>query len=683
MNPQMSRLSRSVRRLAVILALVVLAPVAAQAAPYAAVVMDMRSGEILHARNHDTRLHPASLTKMMTLYIAFEAVQNGEITLDTPVRISANAARQPCSCLGLRAGQSVALRHLIRAAALRSGNDAATAIGEAISGSERAFIERMNRTARAMGMNSTSFRNAHGLTASGHLSTARDMTTLGRQLYFDFPQYYNLFSRRSADAGLAHVPNTNRAFLDSYRGADGIKTGFTRAAGFNLTASAERGGKRIIVTMFGGASVADRTRRVSSLMDLGFSRAPARVAVRRPAAPNYGSQPVATAAASSAQGERPAAGRTIRPNTAVTRSPIPAARPVPASEDTAAPVLVAMQEDIDAVLAAVAEAGAAEASTRPGALAEAVEISVAEATEATAAPAARPDDLPFAVADAAEEALAAVQAEEPASGEAAEAIAEAGAAEELAISVAVAAAGEPMPAPRPEDLPFEVEGSETATASRIADSPFAVIGAEEAAAAISAAAAASNEAGEPAPAATLPPPRPDITASAETAPASLVQTALAMPDAPATHAQVPPPQAPAERLASSSIVLTFTPPVEQTREVQLASLAEAAWAEPAQPLFTQSQEAGEEVVARPTVSTSSPRRWSVSLGRYATRDAAERALMQAALAELAPLDGGLRRIQRGANGFKATFVGLSEEQAHMACSRLAARGVETCQPLGP
>ena len=150
------------------------------AAPYAAMVMDARSGEVLHSRNADTRLHPASLTKMMTLYIVFEAVRLGEISMDTPVPISRNAASTPYA-LGFRAGTEVELRFLVRAAAVRSSNDAATAIAEAISGSEAAFARRMNRTARALGMTRTTFRNAHGLTADGHLSTARDMTIMGRR----------------------------------------------------------------------------------------------------------------------------------------------------------------------------------------------------------------------------------------------------------------------------------------------------------------------------------------------------------------------------------------------------------------------------------------------------------------------------------------------------------------------
>jgi D-alanyl-D-alanine carboxypeptidase len=259
----------------------------AQAAPYAAMVMDARNGEVLHSRNADTRLHPASLTKMMTIYIAFEAIRLGEITLDTEVTISANAAAEPPSELGLRSGSSIRFRYLIRAAAVRSANDAATAIGEALSGSEAAFARRMNRTAAALGMTRTTFRNAHGLTEEGHLSTARDMSMLGRRLVYDYPQYYNLFSRITADAGIAEVRNTNRVVLNTYRGADGIKTGYTRAAGFNLVASAQRGEERIIATVFGGRSSAWRNERVMELLDMGFERAPSHVALRTPPLPTY------------------------------------------------------------------------------------------------------------------------------------------------------------------------------------------------------------------------------------------------------------------------------------------------------------------------------------------------------------------------------------------------------------
>lgn len=323
------------------------APAVVLAAPYAALVMDARTGEVLYSKNADTRLHPASLTKMMTLYITFEAVEHGELSLDTMVTVSKNAASQPPSRLGLRAGQKIAVRYLIRAAAVKSANDAAAALGDHIGGNEANFAAQMNRTAKALGMKNTTFKNANGLTREGHLSTAHDMTLLGRRLFYDFPQYYNIFSRRTADAGMAKVANTNRRFLDAYEGADGIKTGYTNPAGFNLTASAQRGNKRIIATMFGGTSTAQRNAKVAELLDLGFSRAPGRVKESQPPAPQY----LAEASPAPAQSEAPvASGKTIRLVAAPARSPRPTARPG------------LVQHDVDAVALAVAAAVESQAA---------------------------------------------------------------------------------------------------------------------------------------------------------------------------------------------------------------------------------------------------------------------------------------------------------------------------------
>jgi len=356
----------------------VLMPLSAAAAPYAAYVIDARTGEVLHSRNADTRLHPASLTKMMTLYIAFEAIRNGEITLDTKVRISSQAAAEQPSKLGLRTGQRIAFRYLIRAAAVKSANDAATAIGEAISGSEAAFARRMTRTAKAMGMTRTTFKNAHGLTEAGHLSSARDMTNLGRHLLYDYPQYYNLFSRLTTDAGVKTVNHTNRRLLKAYRGADGIKTGYTRAAGFNLVASAQRGDERIIATVFGGKSTASRNAKVAELLDLGFRRAPSRAPLRKPARPDY----VANAGDT---GSGALAAKTIRVSGSVTKSLRPKAR------SSAAAVLVA-----DAI---AATAAGDQAKLQAGIEAAMAQAATSEATAAAAVskrPTARPENLVLA-----------------------------------------------------------------------------------------------------------------------------------------------------------------------------------------------------------------------------------------------------------------------------------------------
>ncbi len=379
--------------LAVMLCAMALAPLTGMAAPYAAFVIDARTGEVLHSRNADTRLHPASLTKMMTLYIAFEAIEHGEISLDTKVRISRHAAAQPPSKLGLRAGQRIKLRYLIRAAAVKSANDAATAIGEAISGSEAAFARRMNRTAKALGMSRTTFKNMNGLTAAGHLSTARDMTTLGRHVFYDYPQYYNLFSRITTDAGIKQVYNTNRRLLGAYRGADGIKTGYTRAAGFNLVASARRGKERIIATVFGGRSTATRNAKVAELLDLGFRRAPTNVRVRKPALPPYlgnrgigkPSTPAPTPVAPSTDGYTAGvAGKTIRLVTAVSKSMRPPQRPTVAPPEE---LLVAMKSDIESALAEAQQTVVAEAAIevpKPAPKPEMAETAVSETVLAEA-----------------------------------------------------------------------------------------------------------------------------------------------------------------------------------------------------------------------------------------------------------------------------------------------------------
>lgn len=320
--------------------LLVVLPLTAVAAPYAALVMDARTGEVLHTDNADARLHPASLTKMMTLYIAFEAIEHGEIGVDDLVTISANAAKEPPSKLGMRSGQKIRLRYLIRAAAVKSANDAATAIGEAISGSEKAFAARMNRTAKALGMTRTTFQNAHGLTAKGHLSTARDMSILGRHLLYDYPAYYSLFKRTTVDVGGRTLYHTNRRFLRDYAGADGIKTGYTSAAGFNLTASALRGKERIIVTVFGGTSTAARNKKVAALMDLGFKKAPSRVAVRRTSRPPY-------------QGNAGISGGQNYASTSMTKSLRPVLRPLPQD-----PIqLAGLNNDIATALALAAQEG--------------------------------------------------------------------------------------------------------------------------------------------------------------------------------------------------------------------------------------------------------------------------------------------------------------------------------------
>lgn len=253
----------------------------AMAAPRASVVMDMRDGKMLYARSADRRLHPASLTKMMTLYVTFDAIRRGKLKLGQKLKVSRRASRQPASKLYLRAGQRVSVRSLINATAIKSANDAAMVLAEGVGGSQARFARMMTKMAKRLGMKNTRFLNPHGLTQRGHYSTARDMAILARHLFHDFPEHYHIFARKRSQAAGKRIYSTNR-LLSSYSGADGIKTGYTRAAGYNLVASAHRGKKRIVAVAFGQPSSRVRNRRVAALLDIGFARAKRSVRVVRP-----------------------------------------------------------------------------------------------------------------------------------------------------------------------------------------------------------------------------------------------------------------------------------------------------------------------------------------------------------------------------------------------------------------
>ena len=248
---------------------------------YAFIVADARNGKIIKSFNSKKIVHPASLTKMMTLYLAFTEIRSGRMKLDQKTKISKNATLEPPSKFWFKTGQRVSIRFLIRAAAIRSANDAATALGEAISGSEKEFIKYMNDVAKKMGMNSTRFQNAHGLTQKNHYSTANDMLILSRRLMLDYPEYFNLFGRVETHALGKKIRNTNYKFLRSYQGASGIKTGYTNAAGHNLAASAKRGNKRLIGVLIGAQSSNDRQKKMSNLLDLSFKTVSKEVELRK------------------------------------------------------------------------------------------------------------------------------------------------------------------------------------------------------------------------------------------------------------------------------------------------------------------------------------------------------------------------------------------------------------------
>ncbi|WP_445003622.1 serine hydrolase [Halomonas mongoliensis] len=245
----------------------------AQANPrYAAIVVDVESGEVLHAANADETRYPASLTKMMTLYLLFEELEKGAMRLNQPLPVSAQAEAMPASKLWLKRGSTITVEEAILALVVRSANDVAVVVAEALGGSERQFGQMMTAKARELGMPNTVFRNASGLPDNGQTTTARDMATLSIRLMQDFPQYYHYFSRQSfAYRGTTH--NSHNRLVRNYAGADGLKTGFIRASGFNVATSAVRDNRRLVSVVMGGFTAASRDTHMADLLDRGFVRA--------------------------------------------------------------------------------------------------------------------------------------------------------------------------------------------------------------------------------------------------------------------------------------------------------------------------------------------------------------------------------------------------------------------------
>lgn len=253
-----------------VLAFGVAAPASAQDR-YAAIVMDARTNEVLLEDQADAARFPASLTKMMTLYMLFEALERGDISMDTRMTASRNAARQPPSRLGLacsrrRGCDSITVEQAINALVVQSANDVAVLVAERLGGSEARFSANMTSRARELGMTETRFANASGLPDARHRTTARDMATLAQAIWRDFPEHYHVFQTPSFAWRRSSGRNHNR-LLGQVEGVDGIKTGYTRASGFNLATMAERNGHRVIVVVLGGETSAARDAQVAYLVE--------------------------------------------------------------------------------------------------------------------------------------------------------------------------------------------------------------------------------------------------------------------------------------------------------------------------------------------------------------------------------------------------------------------------------
>ncbi len=237
----------------------------AATAKYAAIVVDVNSGKTMFSAGADAPRYPASLTKMMTLYMLFDGLKSGKFTKSTRIPISRHAASQAPSKLGVKAGQSITVETAILALVTKSANDAAAASGEFMGGSEARFAQIMTAKARNLGMSRTTFRNASGLPNPSQLTTARDMATLGIALRQNFPQYYSYFSTRSFTYGRSRMGNHNK-LLGRVAGVDGIKTGYTRASGFNLVTSVKQGNRLVVAVVMGGKTGRARDQHMAALV---------------------------------------------------------------------------------------------------------------------------------------------------------------------------------------------------------------------------------------------------------------------------------------------------------------------------------------------------------------------------------------------------------------------------------
>lgn len=232
---------------------------------YAAIVVDAGDGSILYAASADDARYPASLTKMMTLYLLFEAMETGQISRSTPIPVSGSAASRPPTKIGFKPGDTIDVDTAIKALVVKSANDVACAVAEYLGGTEPHFATMMTAKARELGMNSTVFRNASGLPDSAQTTTARDMARLSIALRRNFPQYYPYFSTQSF-AYRGNIIRGHNDLLATVPGVDGIKTGYTRASGFNIATSMNNGGRNIVAVVMGEESAKARNAHVQALI---------------------------------------------------------------------------------------------------------------------------------------------------------------------------------------------------------------------------------------------------------------------------------------------------------------------------------------------------------------------------------------------------------------------------------
>jgi D-alanyl-D-alanine carboxypeptidase len=258
-----------IRKVSILLAIMLFAAVPAHAAKYASIVVDLDTSKVLHARDADEPRYPASLTKVMTLYLVFDAIDSGKLKLNERMPVSKFASRQQPSKLGLKAGATIKVEDAIRALVTKSANDVAVVFAEKLAGSESKFVAKMNAKGRELGLEKTTFKNSSGLPNKAQLTTARDMAKLAEAMFLDHKDRYNYFALPSFTWNKRKYTNHN-TLLKKVQGVDGIKTGYTNASGYNLMASASRDGRRVIAVMMGGTSGKSRDQHVADLLEAAY-----------------------------------------------------------------------------------------------------------------------------------------------------------------------------------------------------------------------------------------------------------------------------------------------------------------------------------------------------------------------------------------------------------------------------
>jgi D-alanyl-D-alanine carboxypeptidase len=602
-----------------------------QAAPYADIVVDANSGAVLHATNPDARRHPASLTKIMTLYLLFEQLEAGKLKLDSSLKVSAEAAGQAPTKLGLKPGSTLAVDDAIKGMVTRSANDAAVVVAEAIAGNEADFAKLMTRKAQALGMKGTVYKNASGLPDDNQVTTARDQSMLGRAIQERFPRYYKYFSIRSFTFRGQSIANHNH-LLGKVEGVDGIKTGYINASGFNLVTSVHRGNRYLVAVVMGGSSGGSRDARMRDLI----SEKIALASTKR------------TAPMVAEAGERPATNP--EPVVAAKAEPKPEPMVVTKAEPKPEPMVVAKTEP------------KTEPKPEPK-IAAKVEPKAEPKSEAKAEPR-------FAVASATSLPMrfnpVAAQAEPPAALTQPHVVA--GSTEPIrpvlvktltvragVQTASLAALHVASPAAEPQTVPTAVPAPAPAAAAKPeppapAPAPVAAAKPEPTAPPPAPAAAAKAEA-------AAPPPAPVAATKPEPAPSTPVAAAKPEPAAPApTPAAAAKPEAPAPSASRVTAAAAATPA-----------------AKPAQPAPTAKS-------AAPATKPQHRPGWIIQVGAYPAEQAAKQRLstvQSKASKMLTGAEAFTETIDKGGTTYyRARFAGLDKDKAEAACKYLKKNDLE-------